>query len=155
MHTKQCSITVYTAVACNSCPSHDIMNLLTLPQIISQFLVFRALRFLVVSINNEHIMCISCACHVHIMYISCTCHVHIMCISCVYCACHVHRYWWLTCEVHYYAMYWGVSPTTAKCMHVTSNRHHMSLSCQSEYSRFYPQLRILLVRCVYPTNSIA
>ena len=78
MPTKQCSITVYTAVAYNSCPSHDIMKPLTLPQRISQFLIFRALRFLVVSINNEHIMCISCTCHVHIMCISCACHVHIV-----------------------------------------------------------------------------
>ena len=53
MHTKQCSITVYTAVACDSCPSDDI----TKPLCLKEFPhIFMAPTFLVVSINNEHNM---------------------------------------------------------------------------------------------------
>jgi len=40
--------------------------------------------FLVVSINNEHIMYMSCVYHVHVMCISCACHVHIMYMPCAY-----------------------------------------------------------------------
>ena len=53
--------------------------------------------------------------------------VHVICVSCTcraYCSCHVHRYWLLTCEV-YIVCSEGFPPTTAKCMHVTSNRHHV------------------------------
>ena len=49
------------------------------------------------NISGEHVMCLSCACHVLVMCLSYACHVFVICLSCVChvlvmclsCACHV------------------------------------------------------------------